>query len=97
MRDYVYVADCARANVLAIEGKITEPVINVGTGVGTTTHDIARELMKLSGRDVTTESSPTRAGDLERSVLDATLTTKYLGELVALSQGLPQTARHFEL
>ena len=37
IRDYVYVGDVVRANVAALSGKVEEPIINVGTGVETTT------------------------------------------------------------
>jgi UDP-glucose 4-epimerase len=97
VRDYVYVADCARANVLALEGALPEPVLNVGTGVETTTRALASELMRLAGREVPLESRPPRAGDLERSVLDASLAEKYLGSLEPLTRGLTHTVRHFGL
>jgi len=97
VRDYVYVADCARANALAVAGNVAETVVNVGTGIETSTYGLARELMKLSGREVKTESTPMRAGDLERSVLDTTLTTKYLGNLVPMAEGLRLTTKSFGL
>lgn len=95
VRDYVYVSDCARANVAAIDGKLDVPVVNVGTGVETTTRALALELLRLTGRNVAVEPSPVRSGDLERSVLDTALTRKYLGALVPMAQGLEQTVRAF--
>jgi UDP-glucose 4-epimerase len=97
VRDYVYVADCARANALALAGKLGEPVLNVGSGLGTSTGELARQLEQLTGRDVKTEPCAMRAGDLERSVLDPTLTERYLGGLVPLARGLAETVRSFGL
>jgi UDP-glucose 4-epimerase len=88
VRDYVHVRDVARANVLAVEGKIAEPCLNIGTGVGTSTRALAEAVMKALGREVAVESRPRRAGDVERSVLNAERAERYLGAFTQLSDGL---------
>jgi UDP-glucose 4-epimerase len=91
VRDYVYVSDVAAANVQALAGKITEPVMNVGTGVATTTRALAEGICRVSGREVPFTFGPLRAGDLERSVLDPTLPERLLGRLVTMEEGLAKT------
>jgi UDP-glucose 4-epimerase len=92
LRDYVFGPDVARMNVLALAGKVTEPIVNVCTGIGTTTRDLALLTLRVVGREVPIESRPPRPGDVGLSVLDPTLTEKYLGDLVGLEQGLTVTA-----
>lgn len=91
LRDYVYVSDVVRMNLLAMAGQLNDPIVNVGTGTTTTTDELARAIIELSGRQVPLESSPPRAGDIERSVLDPTLALRYLGRLVDLASGLRAT------
>lgn len=65
VRDYVHVTDLARAHTLALEavqGGVCER-FNVGMGVGYSVQqllDIARE---VTGRDISAETAPRRAGD----------------------------------
>jgi UDP-glucose 4-epimerase len=64
IRDYVYVGDVARMNVLALTGAVTEAVVNVGTGIPTTTADLARAVLGVTACDVPVHPGPPRAGDL---------------------------------
>jgi len=77
MRDYCYVEDVVRANLLAIERGPGE-IFNIGTGVGTLTADLYRIILALM-RDFgyAKESiydepykGPVRPGDIRRSCLD---------------------------
>jgi UDP-glucose 4-epimerase len=70
IRDYVYVDDVVRANVLAVEGKIEQRVVNLCTGVATTTLDLAQAIARAAGVTPELKNGPRRAGDVERSVLD---------------------------
>jgi UDP-glucose 4-epimerase len=94
VRDYVFVSDVVRANVLAVQGKLSEPIVNVCTGVGITTLDLARALGKVLGVEPELRFGPRRAGDVERSVLDgAELVQRY--PATSLDEGLRQTAAWF--
>jgi UDP-glucose 4-epimerase len=95
VRDYVYVEDVARMNVLALEGKISERVANVGTGQPTSTRQLALAMLRIAGREVPLEGRPMRPGDLEVSLLDPTLPLRYLGSLTALEPGLTATLPGF--
>jgi len=49
--DMTYVADIARANVLALESAVTHDFVNVGTGVETSVLEVAKLLQELCGVD----------------------------------------------
>ena len=92
IRDYVFVADAARANLLALSGKATHPVINVGSGRPTTTLELAERIIALTGSSSTIEQKPVRAGDIERSLVDASRFEQALGAPTPLEAGLTETA-----
>lgn len=91
VRDYVYVGDVAAANALALRGEIRESVVNVGTGLVTTTRELAVAIMKVAGREVPTTAGDHRAGDLERSVLDSSRLARYVPNSRDLASGLRET------
>ncbi len=95
VRDYVFVSDVARANVLALKGSISDAVLNIGTGTVTTTLALAKVIQSVTAREVPIEFGPPRAGDLERSVLDPSRAERYLGQLVGVAQGLAETGAFY--
>lgn len=95
VRDYVFVSDVARANLLALSGDIREAVLNIGTGVPTTTRVLAETIRQISHGEAKIAFGPPRAGDLERSVLDPTRAVRVLGPLVSLEEGLQRTHAHY--
>ena len=96
VRDYVFVDDVVRANVLAAEGELDSATFNVGTGVGTTTRALSEAIATALGVHAELGFSPHREGDLERSVLrpNATLARAY--EATSLAEGIARTAEWFE-
>jgi len=74
-RDYVFVGDVVRANMLVSEAAIApgnsldSRAFNVGTGIETSVNRLATALMKISGRDVPIEYAPERRGELRHSSL----------------------------
>jgi UDP-glucose 4-epimerase len=94
VRDYVYVADVVRANVAAVEGKLPARTLNVGTGVSTTTRQLADRALAIGPKVEIVERAP-REGDLERSVLDPTAYTAEIGAPLSLDDGLTSTAAWF--
>jgi UDP-glucose 4-epimerase len=95
VRDYVSVHDVVRANVMAVQGQVEPAVLNVCTGVPTTTLQIAEALQRALAVDAELTHGPRRAGDLERSVLDPTVTHEVIGPTQSLEDGLTQTALWF--
>ncbi|HXY70877.1 MAG TPA: NAD-dependent epimerase/dehydratase family protein [Gemmatimonadales bacterium] len=99
-RDYVYVGDVARANVLAAEaplppadGTVDARAFNVGTGVETSVQELAEAMIAVAGADVKVERAPARAGELQASALTAAKAGRLLGwtPQVALREGLKRT------
>ncbi|MDI6890079.1 MAG: NAD-dependent epimerase/dehydratase family protein [Thermodesulfovibrionales bacterium] len=86
MRDYCYVEDVARANILAIKRGSGE-TFNIGTGVGTVTTDLYRNIVNLmrdfgySKESVYDEplKGPARPGDIRKSCLDTRKAENLLG------------------
>ncbi len=94
VRDYVMVRDVVKANLAALEGRLPS-VLNVCTGVGSTTAQIARGLAEALGVEPIIEHGPRRPGDLERSVLDPGDAIDLLGAPTPLDAGLVETAQWF--
>lgn len=95
VRDYVYVSDVVGANIAACEGRIPDRVLNIGTGVETTTQQLADFLKERLQSSSKVGAGPNRAGDVERSLLDADRLIELLGAPVALHEGLSRTADWF--
>ncbi|MBF0549894.1 MAG: NAD-dependent epimerase/dehydratase family protein [Deltaproteobacteria bacterium] len=95
IRDYVYVGDVVKANIAAIEDKINSPIINVGTGVETSTLELAHLLEKSTDINARIEFNSFRPGDLVRSVLDASEYMAIMGTATDLNQGLKETVQWF--
>jgi UDP-glucose 4-epimerase len=49
--DFIYVSDCARANVCAMKSETTDSFYNVGTGIKTTINQLAELLAEITGSD----------------------------------------------
>jgi UDP-glucose 4-epimerase len=56
--DFVYVGDCARANVQAMKAEATDAFYNVGTGIKTTVRALAELVIELSGSPVAVQYEP---------------------------------------
>jgi len=95
-RDYVFVGDVARANLLALEREVSGPV-NIGTGVETDVNALARLLLEATGSRSEVRHGPAKAGEQRRSVVDARRASERLGwrPEVALRDGLRQTVAFF--
>lgn len=96
VRDYVFIADVAGANLAALEGKIPDRILNVGTGQETTTQQLAEILQRELGNTVTVEPNVKRPGDIERSLLNADRLQELLGPVQTIDAGLKETAKWFE-
>ncbi len=100
-RDYVYVGDVVRANLLAAkmepdrQGGLEGPAYNVGTGEATSVNRLADLLEEVSGRDAGREQAPARPGELRHSALDASrLRGRGWAPGVTLAEGLRRTFEH---
>jgi UDP-glucose 4-epimerase len=96
-RDYVYVADVAAANLLALECDVTGSV-NIGTGVETSVNEMFRALAMRAAVAATPVFGPPRPGEQRRSCLSPALARRALGWVptVPLADGLSQTLEFFK-
>lgn len=91
IRDYIHVADIARAHVLAAERLIKKrnkknyEVFNLGTGHGHTVLEAIHTFEKTTGVNVNVIIGPRRPGDVEKVWADTTLANKELGWKAELS------------
>jgi len=90
-RDFVYVEDCARANLIGLERG--EGAYNVGTGVPTTINEIYRQIQKITGYTGEPEYGPAKMGDVFRTYLDIRKIGAELGwePIYSLTEGLRRT------
>jgi len=95
-RDYVYVGDVARANLLALERDVRGP-LNIGTGVETDVKTLARHIQEAAGGRSEVRHEPTRPGEQQRSVVDIRRAATELGwrPEVSLADGLRRTVDFF--
>jgi len=48
--DFVYIADCVRANILALQNDVSDEVFNVATGLETSLNELCQTMLEQSGR-----------------------------------------------
>jgi UDP-glucose 4-epimerase len=102
-RDYVFVGDVARANVIAAlaklpaAGRLDARAFNIGTGLATSVLALADSLQRAAGRRTTLEFAPARPGEQQRSFVRIEKADRLLGwrPAVALEQGLAETVEWF--
>ena len=94
-RDFIYVEDVARANVLAMQRG--SGIINVATGVPTDINAIFRELARLTGYTLPERHGPRKPGEVFATYLDGSRAARELGwtPAVTLSEGLARTVAYF--
>lgn len=63
VRDYVHVADIARAHVMALESKVTAGVYNLGSNNGTSNREIIDAAQRITGSAVIVQLGQPRPGD----------------------------------
>jgi UDP-glucose 4-epimerase len=95
-RDFVYVGDCARANLLALDLGDGQ-AYNLGTGQATSINVIYRTLTEVAGLDLAPRRGPRRPGDVRHCYLDCSKVQRELGwrAETGLREGLERTWRHF--
>lgn len=95
IRDYVFVSDVVRANLRALTGQLQHRLMNIGTGVPTSTQALAESIVRHTSSSSPIQFGPPRVGDLERSVLDPSRFQAEFGDPVTLEEGLRQSAVWF--
>jgi len=95
-KDYLYVGDIARANVLALDRGSGES-LNIGTGRGASVNEIFRALQAATGSDIPPIHGAPRPGDVRKIWLDSSRARDLLGwePQVALDEGIQTTVDWF--
>ena len=90
--DFVYIADCVRANILALKSDVSDEVFNVATGLETSLNGLCRAILAEAGRpDLTPQYREERKVNPVRRRRGSTLKAKAgLGfeSQVELAEGL---------
>jgi UDP-glucose 4-epimerase len=76
VRDFVYVGDVARANLMAMESKVNFAFVNIGTGIALSINDIADMIIKASGLTIKSVHGPPLEGDVRNSQAEISLAKK---------------------
>ena len=95
-RDFVYVGDCVRANLLSLSEGSGE-IYNLGWGIGTSVNDIFAQMKNITGYAQEPVHGPPKLGETFKIYLDAGKAQRELGwePQVPLREGLAQTVAYF--
>jgi UDP-glucose 4-epimerase len=102
-RDYVYVGDVARANLMAATrplpaiGALDARAFNIGTSIETDVVQLAQLLREIANASVDATHAPERPGEQRRSAVDVRKAQRILGwnPKMSLRDGLTETYRYF--
>ena len=98
VRDFVYVGDVVRANLLACEAPaVAGEAFNIGSGCHTTVLELRKIIFDMVGSDVMPEFRPPRPGDIHTSIAVVDKARELLGfsASTALADGLRDTVAYF--
>ena len=96
-RDFVYVEDCARANLLALTAENPNTIFNLGYGYGTSINDIYSNLKEATDYKMSAINGPEKAGETQRIYLEASKARQEMDWMptVGLEEGLGKTVEYF--
>jgi len=78
-RDFVYIDDVVKANILAMDSDINYKFLNVGSGLPISILDLANLVIDASGLSLKPIYCPALSGDVKTGQADLTLIKKLLG------------------
>lgn len=95
-RDYVFVGDVVKANLLAL-GMPGSDTFNIGTGIETDVNELFRVIRKHTGASCEERHAPAKAGEQKRSVVSSAKINAALGwsPTVRIDEGLKRTVEFF--
>ncbi|MDP1676656.1 MAG: GDP-mannose 4,6-dehydratase [Bacteroidota bacterium] len=97
-RDYVFVGDVVKANILALNYKGSN-IFNIGTEIETDVNQLFHHIKKLIGSNAEEKHIPAKAGEQMRSVITSKKINEMLGwkPTVSVEEGLKRTVEFFKL
>jgi UDP-glucose 4-epimerase len=98
-RDFVYVGDCAQANLLALTRTNESAIYNLGSGYGTSVNQIVDHLKRITGYQLDAIHGPAKVGETRRIYLTADKACRELGWMptVSLEEGLARTVEYLRV
>lgn len=95
-RDFTYVEDAVNANILAAKSKETG-VFNIAYGKRISINDLAKIIMKITGKKLKPVYKESRPGDILHSLADILKAKQKLGYLpkIPIEKGLEETIKWF--
>lgn len=96
IRDYVYVGDVARANLLSLVKGVNDE-FNIGTGKPTDVNQLFKIIKEVTGFKENAENGPFREGDILANYLDNSKARKILNwkPEISLKEGIKKTYNYF--
>jgi len=96
-RDFIFIKDVVKANILAVENKNISGVFNVANGISTTILELAKIIIELTKSKSKIVFEKERAGDIKHSRASIEETRKNLGfnPEINLKDGLLKTIEYF--
>jgi len=97
LRDYVFVSDVVRANLLVLEDDRNE-VFNLGWGKGISVNRIFRALKEILHCEMPEFHGPPKLGEVRQTFLNSEKARRLLGwiPIVALEEGLKKTVEYIQ-
>lgn len=98
-RDFVYVGDCAQANLLALTIDHEPGIYNLGWGRPTSINEICSVLVNVTNYSFPVQYGPAKVGETRHIYLDASKAKKDLGwePTITLEEGLEKTVGYFKV
>ena len=98
-RDYVFVGDCARANIAVTDQHAAIGIFNIGSGRGTSVNEIFAHLRDITGYKLAPVYGPAKVGETRFIYLTADKAQRELGwkPTVSLEDGLGKTVEYFRV
>ena len=98
-RDFVYVGDCAQANLLALTVDHEPGIYNLGWGRPTSINEICSVLVNITSYSLPVQYGPAKVGETRHIYLDASKAKRDLGwaPTITLEEGLEKTVDYFRL
>ncbi|RLG84071.1 MAG: hypothetical protein DRO40_02590 [Thermoprotei archaeon] len=95
VRDFIYVEDVARANIIALESKATG-TFNIGTGKAVSITELAKIIIGILGKNLEPVYTKPRPGDIKRSIANITKAREVLNwrPQVELVDGIKKTINY---
>jgi len=94
-RDFVFVKDVVRANILAAESD-AEGIYNIGSGRSITIGELAESILRVMGKNLALVYEEPRSGELKHSLADITKAREFgYQPNWTLEEGLAETIAYF--